>query len=927
MNVISKLLFIFCSLASFAAQALQMENIIEKDKERVNKLWRDFGENPSAADQVIRYLMDTDSYQGIRVLRLENGQYMVEALKLQKIAKVEVKGLRRLEETDVLNALSMKPGSAFDKRKLDRGIERLRELYGKNGYFNPEFDINLVENDEKNVIINISVTENKPCVIKNVVIDTENKDLVKKLQSRMGKLTGENFADGEIRDFETDIIEYLKDNRYLNARLVQKDANYNQEKTEATISYEIQDPYYFRIEISGNKYYTFADLMRAVDLESFDRTSLNPAAEIADKMKNHYIDNGFAFVKIQFNTITKSEDFIRFIQINVEEGQRIRIQKLDIAGQMSRPSRYYKDFILENSSEAVADDFYVKEDLELGYKNLITALNNEGFLKAKVLSSRADFDDKRNDVSINILIDEGPLTKISNINFKGNEAYTSERLKELLVLDTGSALKLNLLEQGLSKITNFYTSRGYIEAKIITPQKKIVKYNARSSEANVEIEIYEGPKVFVRDIIIEGNNFTDDYVVLKQLDMETGALLTPERIESAQKSLLAMNIFSRVELRTLEHDTMISERVLLVSVTEKNPGNFRIGFGLNNKQDITARGFAGITYSNLFGTGRGISLRGNLENNLANTDIRSYDVSLGYLEPFLFDTTTRGRVELSRQVFITGNKNDPILDGKDINKLGFFAEKDFSQNIRLIWNTYSLEAIKTYQVPEDSNIEQKTQVATVGPILDLDFRDNPFAPTSGTFTRIEVDFSSPEFGSSKKIGFIRSQATFSFYQNLYKKKWIWANSIRGGFAKNLNTLDGSGIPDSYAFFLGGYTTIRGYSGFEDDRIPNNDELLVEQDNQLIIPAETSYQLIKSEIRFPITGIIGGVIFYDAGAVSITNAIFVGETENKNRTFEGQSAGLGFRINTPVGPISLDYGRKINSDSKQKDQLHLSIGAF
>lgn len=373
---------------------------------------------------------------------------------------------------------------------------------------------------------------------------------------------------------------------------------------------------------------------------------------------------------------------------------------------------------------------------------------------------------------------------------------------------------------------------------------------------------------------------------------------------------------------------MTSQRTLLISVTEKNPGSFRVGVGLNNKQDITARGFSGISYNNLFGTARGISLRGTLENNLANTDIRSYDVSVGYFEPFLLDSSTSGRVQLSRQQFITGKKNAETLDGKTINRLSFFAEKDFTENIRFVWNTYSLESIKTFVVPNDPTNKSKQQVATVGPIFDLDFRDNPFLPTRGTFTRLEADYSAPDFGSSTRIKFIRTQATFSFYEDLYKSKWIWANSIRGGYAKNLNTKAGSGVPESYAFFLGGYTTIRGYSGVEDDRIPSVKEFPVEPGDQLIIPDETTYYLFKSELRFPIAGIVGGVLFYDAGAVTITDDLFPGKSQIQDMTFSGQSYGLGLRINTPVGPISLDYGLKIEPQNKeQKDHLHLSIGTF
>ena len=93
--------------------------------------------------------------------------------------------------------------------------------------------------------------------------------------------------------------------------------------------------------------------------------------------------------------------------------------------------------------------------------------------------------------------------------------------------------------------------------------------------------------------------------------------------------------------------------------------------------------------------------------------------------------------------------------------------------------------------------------------------------------------------------------------------------------------------------------------------------------------------MKSELRYPIYGVIGGVLFTDIGNVRInksaTNAGYDGPDK--------QTYGVGIRINTPVGPLSLDYARKIDvqcltrdtggacSLRESPDQWHLSIGTF
>ncbi|MEL7349611.1 MAG: BamA/TamA family outer membrane protein, partial [Pseudomonadota bacterium] len=74
-----------------------------------------------------------------------------------------------------------------------------------------------------------------------------------------------------------------------------------------------------------------------------------------------------------------------------------------------------------------------------------------------------------------------------------------------------------------------------------------------------------------------------------------------------------------------------------------------------------------------------------------------------------------------------------------------------------------------------------------------------------------------------------------------------------------------------------------------------------------------------ELRFPIFGDLGGVVFVDSGAV----------TEDPVPTFdEGLqvAAGGGFRYYSPVGPIRLDVGVPLNGrDVDDSFQLYISIG--
>jgi outer membrane protein assembly factor BamA len=352
---------------------------------------------------------------------------------------------------------------------------------------------------------------------------------------------------------------------------------------------------------------------------------------------------------------------------------------------------------------------------------------------------------------------------------------------------------------------------------------------------------------------------------------------------------------------------------------------------------MSVRGFTGISYNNLGGTGRGVSARAEVKSNVAEINYLENEISLGYLEPFIFGTRTRGRVNLTRSEHVYQYQSEervtPIVES---NRTDFLAERDITLHTKAYWKVWSLDWRKeferdgrclnddgTLQTPVGTCPASSQQVALIGPSLDIDYRDNPFLPTKGSFTRLIVDYSHPDLGSSDNIEFVKADGNYTHYLRVGGPQIVWANSLRGGYVSNLSHKEKSGVPTSYAFFLGGIYTVRGFDIASDtDRIPKNgdDDFTVKKQTQILFHTDSHYYLYKSELRFPIYQDHGGVLFYDGGAVMVSGYRFA-------HTYR-QAVGIGYRYNTPVGPVALDLAFKIQP---QKDEspyrVHLSIGTF
>lgn len=919
-----------CALSTDVSHAqLSLVGVNQADKSSVLREFPDIETHPkpSQLDQVIRKLMLLDIYQTVGVEKIGSA-YKLTAIPLRKISQVKIIGNEAVDTDTIISILSLKSGSRFDSGRILFIGEKLKEYYGQQGFLNAivNFDFNELPNNE--IEVSVQIKEREPCKIQSIIFESDNHDLNGKLQKIVKKRIGAHFTEESILAVEDLATVYLRQKRYLNTQLLQKEVKYNPQRSTAILYYEITDPYSYEIIIKGNKVYSEGHLIGQLNLDNYYKTGKDAAPSITQLVQQYYIKTGYAHSKVKYRLREINSTFTKHVSVDIFEGERVRIQSIDISGRISRPANYYSKFLMRNSSEIVKKGFFVRQDFDVGTKNLLIELNNQGFLKAKIHSLRSEYNSQKNAVNLTLIMDEGPLTQLNQINFVGIKAFTSEQLLAQIPLTPNSSLKLNQLDQSVNALRNFYSSNGYLEVKITNVDDTLIEYDRTGLNADVTFKIIEGPPIYIKAIVVEGNVFTKDYVPIWESEFKVGDLLTPEKLEEARKRIEKLQIFSRVEIKTLEANTSVSQRTLIIAVSERNPGLFKLGAGVTNKRKLTGRGFTGITYNNLWGTARAASARFTLENNLVESDPLEYELSFAYLEPFLFNSRFRGRATYTRSEKIL---IEDLLLATD--QFLFNAERDITSKIRFSWLAYGFESVEEFSISAagDTTRKSRQEVAYVGPTIDIDYRDNSENPTTGVYSRFDADYAAPELGSSELIQFVRTQGNITTYFPIGTPKVVWANSVRGGYAHNLNPDARSGVPLSFAFFLGGMTTIRGFSGNENDRIPSSSQLNLKDRNQLIIPSESHYYLGKSELRFPL-GIdpFGGAIFWDGGEVRL-NRVFdddglVKKADQKDN-FK-QSWGLGVHVNTPVGPIKVEYARKVSpADNESVDQWHLSIGNF
>jgi outer membrane protein insertion porin family len=111
------------------------------------------------------------------------------------------------------------------------------------------------------------------------------------------------------------------------------------------------------------------------------------------------------------------------------------------------------------------------------------------------------------------------------------------------------------------------------------------------------------------------------------------------------------------------------------------------------------------------------------------------------------------------------------------------------------------------------------------------------------------------------------------------------------------------LPPYEAFSLGGTNSVRGYG--EGD-----------------VGAGRSFIQATAEYRFPILSIIGGALFVDYATDFGSGSNVPGDPAGvRGKPGNGFGYGLGVRVQSPLGPIRVDYGLNDQGDSR----IHFGIG--
>lgn len=799
---------------------------------------------------------------------------LIKVLERDMIRKVSVLGDHVLSGKKVRDLMLMKEGEVMRYDRITEVERDLKEKYALSGYPDAVVSIGTESTKEPyRVDMVVTIEAGSPLLISEIQID--------------GTVV---VTPGDLRYSKGDIYDQFKvreELKRLQSRL-RKDGHFHPVVgpylyNDGVLVLKVDPGRRLRVTIEGNSAVSAKRLKKEVPF--FDTETVNDESidEAVIRMLGLYHGEGYVFAQVA-PVLKEDKDTIE-VSFFVFEGTRIKIRSVGISGN-TLPAESLKNVMALKEGEYFNPDIIERnrETLQEFYQAL-------GYLDAVIHEIGYKIDEQAGHADISVVVEEGARTLISSIDIRGVQPDVREKLLSDIPVKIGDPYNEVNISDSRFRIIDSFVSEGYLNFDV-TVQRSIEDHRV-----SVVFTIIEGTKVWIGKTVIAGNQKTRYEVIRREIKKDEGRPYSFKTLAEQRRKLYKLGLFDAVEIEP--SSTRDGVKDLLLKVKEGNAGAYEFGIGFADYEQF--RGYAEVSYRNLWGMNRQGLLRGELSS-------LQQRLITQYTEPWLL-----GYPLPLRLMFLYEDKEEISVPGHKVRyRIERYAasagvEKQLTDKLKSEFY-YEYSIVRTSDVQPDVVLSKEDvgtlAISSIRPSLIYDTRDNPFEPTRGTVAGLSAKIASSLLFS--ETDFVKITLYGSTFRRL-NRRVVLALSGRGGMAYGYDHTDE--LPLVERFFLGGRFSVRGYE--QDTLGPKG------ADNNPT--GGNVFAMGSVEFRTDVGRGFSLVPFLDLGNVWVK----VSDVDPSDIKY---TAGLGLRYGTPVGPLRVDYGFKLNKEKNESSgELHFSIG--
>lgn len=656
----------------------------------------------------------------------------------------------------------------------------------------------------------------------------------------------------------------------------------------------VERPSIAGIKIVGTKELSEEDLktgLKEIGLAEgrvFNKSLLD---RVEQELRQQYFARGYYGVVIR-PTITPLERNRVDINIDVIEGRVARIHEINIVGNRLFGDKQLRKLFSLGPKPWYAlfssRDKYSKQKLAGDLERLRNFYQDQGFLEFNIESTQVSITPDKENIYITVNISEGKKYTISGYKLAGVFVLPEKEINELIGIKSGSVFSRKEITEISKRITDRLANNGYAFTNI----NPIPDVDKEKSQVFFTFFVDPGRRIYVRRVNFSGNVTTTDEVLRREMRQQESAWYNASKIQRSRIRLQRLGFFEDVNVETPAVPGVSDQVDVSMTVKERPTGNLLFGIGFSDTDGLLLN--ARITQSNLFGTGKELSVGIDNTRSTTNFNIRyvnPYYTNEGVSRGFNFFSSTVDAAEADTAAYTVDSRGLGIFYGiplSEDNKIDVGVDVE---RIDLKTNSTSAQVAQDFvAINGPSNTVLKT---TLG--WSYDTLDSLLVPTSGSIQRLTAEITLP----GSEVEYYKLTYTAGRY-------WPLSETLTFKTRVELGYGDGFGDDDSLPFyknfFAGGSSTVRGYRSRSlgpRDTLPPNDPI---GGNRRV--------LANMELLFPFPGAtvenktMRLSLFTDAGTV-------YGPGEKLDLGQLRYSAGLAFNWFSPIGPLAVSYAVPIN----------------
>ena len=529
---------------------------------------------------------------------------------------------------------------------------------------------------------------------------------------------------------------------------------------------------------------------------------------------------------------------------------------------------------------------------------------DRGFLACDVRVTEVQEDTEKQTVRIVIALDEGQPTRVTTVSLEGTippTMPTTAKLLALLPLRPEQPINKEDFDRSKALLLTRLHDAGYARAQVI-PRTEV---DAEQHTAAVTFTLTPGSETVFGRIDIKGEQQVEEFAIRRQLTIHEGQRVSDKNLNAAADAIYSLGMFQAVTPQALNPEAAGEPLDVEFEVIERKPHGLQFGLGYSTTEGFRTQ--AEWTHRNLFGGAQQLTLLARIAAIEQKGELK---LRLPY---FLAPRTSFTQTLFARNEHEIGPSPGGVEAQPAFDLFSFGTESrvehrftdiltgavglNFSRNDFSNVDTTALTALEQELAEDNTLFVQFVE-------LQRTTSDSVLNPTRGLVLRGRVEHSTTALISD--FSFVKLLLEARHYLPL-SQRVIFATRLKlGGIDPYGESTD---VPFNVRFFAGGPGSVR---GFALNRLgPLN------QDGDPI----GGMSLIEGsfELRFPLFGEFGAVLFVDFGNVFRSPFTYrLGDLR--------YAVGPGLRYNTPVGPVRLDVGIIVDRRADEDfGRIEFSIG--